>query len=222
MIADVVFLFDVDNTMLDNDAFQDELRQHLRLAYGDRVDRRYWAIFQDLRVRHGYADYLAALESLRLEEPHNARLLRLANWLLDYPFAERLYPGALEAVQHVQRSGPAAILSDGDAVFQSRKIERSGLWSAFNDNVLIYVHKQQELEAVERCYPAKHYVLVDDKLGILADVKKIWGDKVTTIFHRQGHYAFDKAAIAGLRPADITIEHIAELTQLELAAPRPV
>ena len=222
MIADVVFLFDVDNTMLDNDAFQAELRQHLRAAYGDRVEQRYWAIFQELRSQSGYANYLAALENFRLEEPHNARLLRLANWLLDYPFADRLYPGALETVRHVQRSGPAAILSDGDAVFQSRKIERSGLWSAFNDNVLIYIHKQQELEAVEHCYPAKHYVLVDDKLSILADVKTIWGDKVTTVFHRQGHYALDNKTIERLRPADITIDHIDELTQLDLASPKSV
>jgi FMN phosphatase YigB (HAD superfamily) len=215
MIADVVFLFDVDNTMLDNDAFQEELRLHLRRRYGDHAEQRYWALFDDLRNESGYADYLAALEQLRLEEPHNTRLLRLANWLLDYPFADLLYPGALDAVLHVQRSGPAAILSDGDAVFQSRKIERSGLWSAFDDNVLIYVHKQQELDAVERCFPAKRYVLIDDKLRILTDVKKLWGDKVTTIFHRKGHYAFDEKIIAALPPADMTIENIAELTRFE-------
>jgi FMN phosphatase YigB (HAD superfamily) len=127
-----------------------------------------------------------------------------------------LYPGALDAVRHVQRSGPAAILSDGDAVFQSRKVERSGLWSAFHDNVLIYVHKQQELDAVEHCFPAKHYVLVDDKLRILTDVKKIWGEKVTTIFHRQGHYAFDEKTISTLPPADMTIDHIAELTRFDI------
>ena len=214
MISNVVFLFDVDNTMLDNDAFQDDLRAHLQLSFGAHVYQRYWRIFEDLRSQVGYADYLATLESLRLEEPHNPRLLRLANWLLDYPFADRLYPGALETVRHVQRSGLPAILSDGDAVFQSRKIDRSGLWAAFDDNVLIYVHKQKELKTVERCYPANHYVLVDDKLSILQDVKDIWGDRVTTVFHRQGHYALDSRAIAKLRPADITIDHIAELTNI--------
>lgn len=217
MVADIVYLFDVDNTMLDNDAFQGDLRERLRLSYGDDTELRYWAIFEGLRAQHGYADYLGALENLRLEQQHNTRLLRMANWLLDYPFSERLYPGALETVRHARRSGLAAILSDGDAVFQSRKIETAGLRSAFNDNVLIYVHKQEELETVERCYPAKHYVMVDDKLAILADIKKIWRDRVTTVFHRQGHYALDAALVAKYPPADIAIDHIAELQEIDLS-----
>lgn len=215
--ADLVFLFDVDNTLMDNDAFQGELRKHVRLAYGEAVGQRYWEIFELLRKRSGYADYLGALETLRLEQPHNMPLLRLANWLLDYPFFDRLYPDAIETVRHVQHYGPAAILSDGDAVFQSRKIERSGLWTAFNDNVLIFVHKQQELATVEHCHPADHYVLVDDKLAILDDVKKIWGDRVTTVFHRQGHYAFDAAIVSKLPPADITIDHIGELRTMDVS-----
>ncbi len=218
MPADLVFLFDVDNTLFDNDALQGELREHLRRTYGEDVDLRYWALFEQLRQNSGYADYLGALQALRLEQLHNPQLLRLANWLLDYPFVDRLYPGALAAVAHAQTLGSVAILSDGDAVFQSRKIERSGLGGAFQGNVLIYVHKQKELATVEQIYPANHYVLVDDKLAILDDVKQIWGDKVTTVFPRQGHYANDLAAVAKLRPADVTIDHISELQAMDGAS----
>jgi FMN phosphatase YigB (HAD superfamily) len=221
MAAEVVFLFDVDNTLLDNDAFQRELEVHLHGSYGVQACQRYWAIFEKLRGKSGYADYLGALEQYRLEELHDSRLLRMANWLLDYPFADRLYPGAMETIDHVKKRGPAVILSDGDAVFQPRKIDRSGLWSAFGDNVLIYVHKQNELDAVERAYPAEHYVLVDDKLTILDAVKQVWGEKVTTVFHRQGHYAFDAATIAKLPPADITVDRIADLTKFDVWPPAP-
>jgi FMN phosphatase YigB (HAD superfamily) len=144
----------------------------------------------------GYVDYLGALERFRVEEIHRPDVLRMSNWLVDYPFADRLYPRAMDAVKHVQQWGPAVILSDGDAVFQPRKVERSGLWRAVDDRVLIYIHKENELEYVERLYPADHYVLVDDKLRILAAVKKIWGERVTTVFPKQGHYAFDPKILA--------------------------
>jgi FMN phosphatase YigB (HAD superfamily) len=218
MTADVVFLFDVDNTLLDNDSFQKELREHLRLSYGDRARERYWTIFEELWKELGYADYLGALERYRLEALDNPQILRMANWLLDYPFADLLYPGALETVRHARQLGRAAILSDGDAVFQPRKIDRSGLWRAFDDNVLIYVHKQKELVAVERLYPAKHYVLIDDKLAILDAAKKVWRERVTTVFPKQGHYAFDVAILANYRPADVTIEHISDLMKYDLPA----
>ena len=188
---DLVFLFDVDNTLLDNDRVQADLAAHLTESYGDDACKLYWDIFEQLRGELGYADYLGALERFRLEKMHDPRVLRMSSWLVDYPFADRLYSGALHAISHVQQWGPAVILSDGDAVFQPRKIERSGLWAAFEDRVLIYVHKEQELAEVERLYPAKRYVMIDDKLRILNAVKQVWGERVTTVFPKQGHYARD-------------------------------
>src|ERR1700751_2602495 len=179
--AAVVFLFDVDNTLLDNDSVQSHLKEHLADAYGAFARDRYWDILEELRSELGYVDYLGALERFRGEEMHRPDVLRMSNWLVDYPFADRLYPGALDAVRHVLQWGRAVILSDGDAVFQPRKVERSGLWRAFDDNVLIYVHKEEELDDVRRFYPADHYVLIDDKLRILSAVKALWGDTVTTV-----------------------------------------
>lgn len=176
------------------------------------------AIFEDLRGQLGYADYLGALERYRLEDLHDPQVLRMANWMVDYPFADRLYPGAIEAARHARKWGRTVILSDGDAVFQPRKVERSGLWRAFDGRVLIYVHKEQELDDVEHWQPARHYVLIDDKLIILDAVKRRWGDKVTTVFAKQGRYALDAAALAGLPPADIEIERIADFTKLDLSA----
>jgi phosphoserine phosphatase len=208
--ADRVFLFDVDNTLLDNDRLQDDLRQELESAYGRRACARYWEIFEELRVQTGYADYLGALERLRIERLHDPTLLRTANWLIDYPFADRLYPDALKVVEHVRQWGLPVILSDGDAIFQPRKIARSGLWDAFAGNVLIYVHKEKELGDVERWHPAPHYVLIDDKSRILAAVKAIWGGRVTTIFPKQGHYALQEPPHdAG--SVDLAIDRIGDL-----------
>ncbi len=214
----VVFLFDVDNTLLDNDRIQEELGEHLGRVYGVKARQRYFEIFEALRRKLGYADYLGALERYRVEELHDPRLLRMANWLVDYPFAQRLYPGALEVVKQVRRWAPAVILSDGDAVFQPRKVERSGLWEAFAGRVLIYIHKERMLEDVERLYPAEHYVMVDDKLRILAAIKQAWGKRVTTVFPRQGHYAIDPEIVASYPPADITVERIAELLDYDRSA----
>ncbi|MBN8873713.1 MAG: HAD family hydrolase [Rhodospirillales bacterium] len=211
---EVVFLFDVDNTLIDNDRVQGELRAYLADHFGEAASNRYTAIFEQLRSELGYADYLGALERYRVEAMHDPRVLRMANWLVDYPFADRLFPGAIEAVRHVQRWGRTVILSDGDAVFQPRKVHRSGLWHVFHDDVLIYIHKEQELDDVERLYPARHYVLVDDKLRILHEVKQIWGPRVTTVFPRQGHYAHDPKILADYPPADITIERIGDLPSI--------
>ena len=211
-MRDVVFLFDVDNTLLDNDQVQRDLGEHLLANYGQAAHDRYWTLFEDLRGTLGYADYLGALQRYRLEYLHNPKVLRIANWLADYPFADRLYPGALDAVRHVGAWGPTVILSDGDAAFQPRKVERSGLWRAFADNVLIYVHKEQALDDVERLYPARSYVMIDDKLRILEALKRQWGERVTTVFPRQGHYAFDPEELRKRRPADIAIEAIGELS----------
>jgi len=215
---DFVFLFDVDNTLLDNDRLQNDLFRHLARKFGVKARSRYEAIFEELRAELGYADYLGALERYRLEKLHDPRLLCVSNWLVDYPFTARLYPGALDVIQRLKRWGRVAILSDGDAVFQPRKVEGSGLWKAFNGHVLIFIHKEKELAAVERFYPAKHYVMVDDKLRILEAVKDIWKDHVTTVFPRQGHYAKDKKALAKYRPADISVRRIADLLEFGRSA----
>ncbi len=215
---DVVFLFDVDNTLLDNDRIQSDLRAHLAEHHGERARDRYWELFEELRSELGYADYLGALERYRVEDLHDPRVLRIANWLADYPFPDRLYAGALDAVRHARQWGQTVILSDGDAVFQPRKVECSGLWRAFEDRILIYIHKEQELDDVEHWYPARHYVLIDDKLRILDAVKKIWGTRVTTVFPRQGHYALDPEALATYPPADIQIDGIGDLVRFQLPA----
>jgi FMN phosphatase YigB (HAD superfamily) len=213
----VVFLFDVDNTLLDNDGVQADLSEHLQQTYGAATRDRYWTIFEELRTELGYADYLGALERYRLEDMHRPDVLRMSSWLVDYPFADRLYPGALDAVRHVQQWGKAVVLSDGDAVFQPRKVERSGLWRAFDNHVLIYVHKEQELDDVRRFYPADHYVLIDDKLRILSAVKAVWGDAVTTVFPRQGHYALDAGEVAKYPRADVEIARIGDLLEHDLS-----
>jgi len=214
VMHDLVFLFDVDNTLLDNDRVQADLRAYLAENFGRNACDRYWKLFEEMRATIGYADYLGALQRYRLEALHNPRVLRMANWFIEYPFADRLFPSAVEAVRRAQDLGTAVILSDGDAAFQPRKVERSGLWKLFGDNVLIYVHKEMELDDVERFYPASHYVLVDDKLRIHAAVKKLWGDRVTTVFVRQGHYAHDPEYMKDLPPTDLTIDTIAHFLAL--------
>jgi FMN phosphatase YigB (HAD superfamily) len=214
----IVFLFDVDNTLIDNDRVQAHLSEHLEQTYGTTTRNRYWEIFEDLRSELGYADYLGALERYRTEDLHRPEVLRMSSWLVDYPFVDRLYPRALDAVKHVQQWGTAVILSDGDAVFQPRKVERSGLWRAFEDRVLIYIHKEEELDDVERLYPAEHYVLIDDKLRILSAVKKLWRERVTTVFPKQGHYALDPKVIAEYPAADIELASIGDLLGYDLSA----
>jgi FMN phosphatase YigB (HAD superfamily) len=214
---DVVFLFDVDNTLLNNDRVQADLDVHIRVEHGTTVRDRYWEIFENLRSELGYADYLGALERYRLEDLHDPRLLRISNWLVDYPFADRLYPGALDAVKHARQWGPVVILSDGDAVFQPRKVDRSGLWQAFDGHVLIYVHKEEEIDDVERLYPAERYVMIDDKLRILDAMKKIWGKRVTTVFPKQGHYAMDPEILAQYPHGDIQLDRIADLVKHDLS-----
>jgi FMN phosphatase YigB (HAD superfamily) len=214
---DVVFLFDVDNTLLNNDRVQADLDVHIRVEHGTAVRDRYWEIFENLRSELGYADYLGALERYRLEDLHDPRLLRISNWLVDYPFADRLYPGALDAVKHARQWGPVVILSDGDAVFQPRKVDRSGLWQTFDSHVLIYVHKEEELDDVERLYPSERYVMIDDKLRILDAMKKIWGTRVTTVFPKQGHYATDPEILAQYPHGDIQLDRIADLVKHDLS-----
>ena len=214
----IIFLFDVDNTLLENDRVTADLMRHLEHAVGHERAQRYWAIFEQLRAELGYADYLGALQRYRIEYPRDPRLLIVSNFLVNYPFANRLYPNSLDAIEHVKQWGPAVILSDGDVVFQPRKVERSGLFEAVDGNVLIYVHKEHELDDVMQRYPAEHYVMMDDKLRILTAMKKIWGDRLTTVFPRQGHYALDPKVVASYPPADISIERIGDLVQYDLPA----
>jgi len=212
----VVFLFDVDNTLLDNDSVAADLQRHLASEIGEAGVQEYWQIFEQLRTELGYADYLGGLQRYRAKHPHAQQLLCMSDFLINYPFADRLFPDALKVIEHVEQWGPAIILSDGDVVFQPLKVIRSGLANGVSGRVLIYVHKEQELDDVERRYPAEHYVLVDDKLRILAAVKKFWRARVTTVFVRQGHYAADSKIITSYPPADISIGHIGELLRYHL------
>jgi FMN phosphatase YigB (HAD superfamily) len=220
----VIFLFDVDNTLLDNDRVAADLQRHLAGEVGAEGAQEYWRIFEQLRSELGYADYLGALQRYRAKHPRAPNLLCVSDFLINYPFAERLFPDALKMIEHVEQWGSAVILSDGDVVFQPLKISRSGSANAVSGRVLIYVHKEQELDDVEQRYPAEHYVLVDDKLRILAAVKKFWGSRVTTIFVRQGHYAIDPKILASYPPADISIRRIGDLLKYhlpELLNPKP-
>ncbi len=212
---DLVFLLDVDDTLLDNDRVEQDLRRHLEAAFGAERQARYWEIFERLRSELGYADYLGALQRYRLENLRDPHLLSISLFLVNYPFADRLYPGALEVIRRLRARGPVVILSDGDVVFQPRKVERSGLWSAVDGQVLIYIHKEEMLADVEERYPARHYVMVDDKLRILAEMKKIWGERLTTVFPRQGHYALDPKIVARYPAADVTVERIGDLLEME-------
>jgi FMN phosphatase YigB (HAD superfamily) len=214
--ARVVFLFDVDNTLVDNDRVAADLQRHLASEIGAEGSQEYWRIFEQLRTELGYADYLGALQRYRAKHPRAPNLLCVSDFFINYPFDERLFPDAVKVIEYVQQWGPAVILSDGDVVFQPLKISRSGLTNAVSGRVLIYVHKEQELDDVEKRYPAENYVLVDDKLRILAAVKKIWGSRVTTIFVRQGHYAADPKILASYPPADINIGRIGDLLQYQL------
>lgn len=219
-----VFLFDVDNTLLDNDHVTADLKRHLQSHVGLDRSQRYWQRFEEIRTELGYADYLGALQRYRFDYPHDPNLLTVSYFLMSYPFANRLFPNSLDAVQHVGQWGRPVILSDGDVVFQPHKVSRSGLFEQFDGNVLIYVHKEQELADVEQRYPADHYVLVDDKLRILDAIKQQWMSRVTTVFVRQGHYAHDPELFKKYPPADISLERIGDLLNYDaesFIAPSP-
>ena len=220
MTQDLVILLDVDNTLLDGDRVVADLHDHLERQFGSVCAQRYWTIFDALREELGYVDYLGALQRYRQYIERGSvseqRLLKMASFLIDYPFAERLYPRALDVIQHLGRFGQTVILTDGDVVLQPRKLQHSGLWDAVDGRALIYVHKEQSLDAVQRHYPARHYVMVDDKLRLLAAMKLIWKERLTTIFPRQGHYALDSVVVASQPAADITIDRIGDLADLDL------
>jgi haloacid dehalogenase-like hydrolase len=214
----VVFLVDVDNTLIDNDRIAADLKRHLEREVGREPQERYWAIFEELRAELGYADYLGALQRYRVEHPRDQHVLTVSSFMVNYPFANRLYPNSLDVLERFRAWGPTVILSDGDAVFQPRKIERSGLQEAVDGQTLIYIHKERELDDVEQRYPADHYALVDDKLRILTAVKQAWGDRVTTIFPQQGHYAHDPKMLATYPRADVNLQRIGDLLTYDLSA----
>ncbi len=216
--APVVFLVDVDNTLLDNDHIQADLHRHLDAEFGVTCRERYFAILDALFAELGYRDYLGALQRYRVEHPHEVHLLSMSSYLVDYPFANRLFPASLDVLERLQTWGRTVILSDGDVVFQPRKVVRAGLFEAVDGNVLIYIHKERELDDVARRYPAAHYVLIDDKPRILDAVKRSWGNRVTTVFPRQGSYAHDASVLATCRPADVTIERIGDLLGYDVPA----
>jgi hypothetical protein len=212
----IVFLFDVDNTLLDNDGVVADLMRYLESEIGSERQQRYWAYFEQLRAELGYADYLGALQRYRIEYPRDSHILAVSHYLLDYPFDNRLFPRSLEAIKHASLAATPVILSDGDVVFQPLKIRRSGLMDALESRVLIYIHKEQELDDVKARYPADHYVLVDDKVRILAAVKRVWKAGVTTVFPRQGHYAMDHDEVAKYPAPDVVIEHIGDLLDFDV------
>jgi FMN phosphatase YigB (HAD superfamily) len=213
----IVFLVDVDNTLIDNDGLQQDLKDHLESVYGRASRERYWRILEDLFSELGYRDYIGALQRYRVEHPRDVELLSMSSFLMDYPFADRLFPHALEVLGRLRRVGPTVILSDGDVVFQPRKVEHAGISDAVDGHVLIYIHKEQALDDVERRYPADHYVLVDDKLRILDAVKQVWRERVTTVLPRQGQYAHDAKVVSALPPPDLTIERIGDLLDYDLS-----
>jgi hypothetical protein len=212
------FLVDIDNTLLDNDRIQQDIQDHLEHELGTEGRERYWTIQEQLFETLGYRDYLGALQRLRVERPYDIRLLSIGSYLMNYPFADRLYPGALDVLRHMSTWGPVVILSDGDAVFQPRKAERSGIAGAADGRVLIYIHKEEALGDIERRYPTDHYFLIDDKLHILSAVKRVWGERVTTVFPRQGKFAHDASIIASSPPADLAVERIGDLLAYDLPA----
>jgi len=212
--AEVAFLVDVDNTLLDNGVVVADLRRRLRDTVGAEGEQRYWEIFEELFRDPGFADYLGAAQRFGLERVRDPHLFEISLFLLNYPFAERLYPHALDLIARLRKRAPVAIVSDGDVVFQPYKVERSGLWDAAAGHVLIYIHKEQMLDDIERRYPARRYVMVDDKIQILAAIKAIWKERVTTVFVRQGHYALDARLVAASPPADVTVEAIGDMIEL--------
>ena len=213
-----VFCFDVDNTLVDNDHIQADMAVHLERAIGAERNRHYWELFEELRTQLGYADYLGALQRYRIEFPRDFHILAVSEFLISYPFANRLYPNSLDAVDYCRQSGATVIVSDGDVVFQPLKVHRSGLHEAFDGNVLIYIHKEFELDDIAARYPAAHYVFIDDKVRILSAVKKVWGERVTTVFPRQGHYALDSAEVAKYPAPDVAIDRIDAILDLDLKA----
>jgi FMN phosphatase YigB (HAD superfamily) len=215
-VLSLVFLIDVDNTLLDTDRFSADLSRHLDNAFGEIERKRYWDIYSQLRIDLGYADYLATLQLFRTGSDKELALLQMSSFLLDYPFNERFYPNAIAAIDHLNNLGTTVILSDGEMVFQPRKIQRSGIWDLVDGRVLVYLHKEQSLDAMQARFPAAHYAMIDDKPKLLAAMKKTLGEKLTTVFVRQGHYAHESIDTPISPSPDLVIECIGDLLTKKL------
>jgi FMN phosphatase YigB (HAD superfamily) len=209
------FLVDVDDTLLDNDRIRDDIERHLEREYGPDARAAYWTIQERRFVELGYRDYLGAVQEWWESESRDPRVLAVSEYLLEYPFADRLYPRALDVLARLRGVGPTVVLTDGDAVFQPRKVSRAGVASAV-DGVLVYVHKEDELDDVERRYPAERYVLVDDKVRILAAAKRQWGDRVTTVLPMQGQFANDADLLAAHPSPDVTVSALGDLLDIDV------
>ena len=214
--SEFVFLIDVDNTLLDNDRFRADLSARLDHDFGEVERRRYWLIYETLRVQLGYADYLGALQKFRIDSDNLSALMQLSVFLLDYPFSGRLYPRAVDVIEHLRTMGTTVILSDGDIVFQPRKIQRAGLWAAVEARVLVCLHKERMLDEVQRCFPSGHYVMIDDKPQLLAAMKRVLVDRLTTVFVRQGHYAADQERNSTSLAPDVTVDRIGDLCEFAM------
>ena len=217
-----VFLVDVDNTLLNNDLFQFELKNHLASVGGEACRDHYWAIQEELFHSLGYRDYLGAFQRYRLEHPEHEGAVWLAGFVLDFPYETLLFPGALALLARLRALGRVVLLTDGDAVFQPIKLRRSGLLDAVDGHAVICVHKEAELAEVERRYPARRYVVIDDKLRLLTAIKQAWGSRVTTVFPRQGQFAFDEQVLATNPPADLTVPQIGDLLDESLLSKPPL
>jgi len=214
-VQSATFLVDVDDTLLDNDRIRDDLERYLDGEYGPDARAAYWTIQERRFVELGYRDYLGAVQEWWESESLDPRVLAVSEYLLEYPFADRLYPRALDVLSRLCGVGPTVVLTDGDAVFQPRKVSRAGVAQAV-DGVLVYAHKEEELDDVERRYPAERYVLVDDKVRILAAAKRHWGDRVTTVLPLQGQFANDPDLAAAHPAPDVTVDAISDLLDLDV------
>ncbi len=209
----LVFLIDVDNTLIDNDAVKKDLDEHITVELGPALAARFWEIYEQARKERETVDIPLALSRLRtqtsLADMDEQTYLHVHSIFDNYPFFERLYPGTLETLHYLRTLGLTVIVSDGDRFFQAEKIFASNLAEAVEGRVLIYIHKQQHLDEIVRQYPADHYVMIDDKPEILADTKELWGKRVTTAFVQQGKYAAEQKP-PNFAP-DISVLHIADL-----------
>ncbi len=211
-----VFLLDVDNTLLDNDQVRTQLEAAVTDAVGPARATRLWEIYEAVREELDFVNFPETLERFSRECDEVACLGRLSSILYGFPFAECLYPGALQAIHHVKSLGLPVILSDGDQLFQRYKIRAAGLETAVDGRVLVYVHKEQSTDDIRKRYPATHYVMVDDKPRIHTAMKAVLGDQVTTVMVCQGKYAADPAQHDYPDP-DVTLDSIQDLVQLTAA-----
>lgn len=215
MKSPLVVLCDVDNTLLNDNRIVSDLCDFLLDKLGEQGAKQYWTHFEALSQSLGYADYLGALQRARDEHPHEMHFIAITNFLLTYPFSERLFPRALDVIDHVACWALPVIVSDGDVVLQPIKLHRAGLARKVQDRVLVYIHKEKELDDIMQRYPATHYVFVEDNLSILSSVKREWGQRVTTIHIRPHGHPPDEGRTA-LQP-DITLNDIGDMLRINEA-----